>query len=227
MKKIEKIYNKNIQLILYNMPKEKPEILSYFLEDLLEWEHGYKIRSMFSSFAIYKFWKIFAILDREDQFYFKVWENNINDYLKFWMKAFQYEKKWIITKLCYYTIPEHILEDKNELKIWIDKSLTVENTKKKKVNKDIKNQVLEYLKTIPKTKVTTYKNLSQKFQLHSRTIASIMKQNQNQDIFPCYKVIMNDGSLGWYNLWIDEKIKKLKNDWIEIINDKIDKKYFI
>lgn len=90
----------------------------------------------------------------------------------------------------------------------------------------LKKEVLKYLLTIPKWKVTTYKILAEKFKVHPRTIASIMKQNKNQNIFPCYKVVMNDGSVWWYNLWREKKIEKLQNDGIEIVNKKIDEKYF-
>lgn len=92
----------------------------------------------------------------------------------------------------------------------------------------IKNIVLEYLLLIPNWKVTTYKLLALKFWCHPRTIASIMKQNKEPLKYPCYKVVASDGKISWYNTkaWVPEKIQKLKNDWIEIINDKIDKKYF-
>lgn len=210
------------------MPKEIPEILRYFLEDLLDWEIWYSYRWMFWWYSIYKFGKIFAILDDNEEFYFKTWENNLKDYLSFWAKAFTYEVKGKNHQMCYYKIPENILEDRNELKLWIEKSLEVESKTQKKSlkTKDLWKKVLEYLKTIPKWKVSTYKILADIFKVHPRTIASIMKQNKNQDIFPCYKVIASDESLWWYNLWLEEKIKRLKNDWIEILNWKIDKKYF-
>ena len=218
------------------MPKEIPEILRYFLEDLLDSEFWYNYRAMFWWYGLYKYGKIFAILV-EEEFYFKTWENNLDDYIKAKSEPFSYHSNWKNHTMCYYKIPENILEDRNELRIWIEKSLEVESNSKKKTknkdiknkdikNKDIKNEVLEYLKNIPKWNVSTYKILANIFQVHPRTIASIMKQNKNQDKFPCYKVISSNGSLGWYNLWLEEKIKRLKNDWIEIIDWKIDKKYF-
>ncbi len=209
------------------MPKEIPEILRYFLEDLLDDQIWYSYRWMFWWYSIYKFGKIFAILV-DDEFYFKTWENNLKDYLEIWSKAFTYEVKGKLHQMCYYKIPENILEDRNELKLWIEKSLEVPAKIQKKTlkTKELREKVLEYLLTIPVWKVSTYKILAEKFKVHPRTIASIMKQNKNQDIFPCYKVVMNDGSLWWYNLWLEEKIKRLKNDWIEIIDGKIDRKYF-
>jgi TfoX/Sxy family transcriptional regulator of competence genes len=50
----------------------------------------------------------------------------------------------------YYKIPENILEDKEELNLWIEKSLQVESKTKKTIkNKDLEKKVLEYLKIIP------------------------------------------------------------------------------
>ncbi|MDD5769652.1 MAG: TfoX/Sxy family protein [Candidatus Gracilibacteria bacterium] len=208
------------------MSKEQPEILCYFLEDLLEGEIGYRAKSMFSGWGIYKLGKMFAILI-DDEFYFKTGENNLKDYLDAGSKPFSYHSNGKNHIISYYKIPENILEDRNELKLWIKKSLEVVlKTTKKSKNKNLAKEVLEYLKTIPKGKVITYKVLASIFKVHSRTIASIMKQNRNQDLYACYKVIMSDGSLGGYNLGIDEKIKKLQNDGIEVIDGRISKKYF-
>lgn len=89
------------------------------------------------------------------------------------------------------------------------------------------HEVLLFLQTIPKGKVTTYKYLSQVFALHPRSIASILKKNTQQDIYPCYKVVMSDGKMWWYNLWISEKMKRLQNDGIELKDGKVDKKHFL
>lgn len=89
-------------------------------------------------------------------------------------------------------------------------------------------QVLSFLQIIPKWKVSTYKLIWDKFLVHPRTVSSIMKQNKNPLVYPCYKVIANDWKISGYNTiwWVTEKIQKLEKDWIEVINGKIDKKYF-
>ncbi len=97
------------------------------------------------------------------------------------------------------------------------------------MEKDIKSkEVLIFLKTIPKWKVSTYKLIWEKFSLHPRAIAQIMKNNKNPLEYPCYKVISHSWKISWYSgdWWIEEKIKKLKNDWIKIINGKIDEFYY-
>ncbi len=211
------------------MAKQLPEILKYFLEDLLSWFPWFSYKSMFWSFWIYRFWKMFAIL-MDEEFYFKVWANNLKDYKEHNSKQFSYPKLWKTAYLSFYTIPEYLLENKEELLIWIEKSLEVPSKTPKKTlkTKELSKQVLEYLLKIPAWKVTTYKLLAEKFQVHQRTIASIMKYNKEPLKYPCYKVIASDGKISWYNTkaWVPEKIEKLKKDWIEIKNRKIEKKYF-
>jgi len=89
-------------------------------------------------------------------------------------------------------------------------------------------QILSYLQTIPKGKVSTYKLIAERFQVHPRAVAQVMRYNKNPDIYPCYKVIAHSWKISWYNTakWVEEKIEKLEKDWIEIINGKINKKYY-
>ncbi len=93
---------------------------------------------------------------------------------------------------------------------------------------DLILQILSFLQTIPKQKVSTYKLIWDKFWVHPRTVAWIMKQNKEPQIYPCYKVVANDWKISWYNTnrWVKEKQELLEKDWIEIINGKVDKKYF-
>ncbi len=90
----------------------------------------------------------------------------------------------------------------------------------------IKFQIYKFLQTIPKWKVVSYKTIADKFNIHPRYVGKIMNQNQNLDIYPCYKVIRSDWNLWWYWPWCEEKIKRLKSNWIQIIDNKIDKTYF-
>ncbi|MFZ2718495.1 MAG: MGMT family protein [Candidatus Absconditicoccaceae bacterium] len=91
---------------------------------------------------------------------------------------------------------------------------------------DIKLQIYKFLQTIPHGKVVSYKTIADKFDIHPRYVGKIMNQNQNPDIYPCYKVIRSDGNLGGYGGGCEEKIKRLKSDGIQIIDSKIGKTYF-
>lgn len=86
--------------------------------------------------------------------------------------------------------------------------------------------IYKFLQTIPYWKVVSYKTIADKFDIHSRYVGKIMNQNQHPNIYPCYKVIRSDWSLWWYWWWCEEKIKRLKSDWIQVINNKIPQTYF-
>lgn len=89
---------------------------------------------------------------------------------------------------------------------------------------NINKEVLEYLKTIPKWKVTTYKALADKFWVHPRKIASIMRTNKEPLVYSCYKVISDSGKIWWYSAfdWVDSKIEMLEKDWVIIKNWKVE-----
>jgi O6-methylguanine-DNA--protein-cysteine methyltransferase len=53
--------------------------------------------------------------------------------------------------------------------------------------------VLQFLQTLPKNKVTTYKALATKFDTHPRAIATYMRTNKEYNLYPCYKVVAADG----------------------------------
>ncbi|NVP17121.1 MGMT family protein [Candidatus Gracilibacteria bacterium] len=93
----------------------------------------------------------------------------------------------------------------------------------------MKQAILDYLLTIPKGKVTTYKNIGLKFSVHPRKVSQTMRYNKFPEIYPCYKVISANGKISGYNLkrGVEEKIEKLQKDGVEIINGVIDKKFIV
>lgn len=95
--------------------------------------------------------------------------------------------------------------------------------------REIDKEILEYLQTIPKGKITSYKFLAGKFWVHPRKIAAVMRYNKDPITYPCYKVLAEWGKISWYNTdrWVEEKIEKLEADGIAIINGIVEKKYFI
>ena len=206
------------------MSKKTPEYLSYFLQDCLGWDKQFTKKAMFSWYAIYKNEKVFCLY-LNDIIYFKVWENNTDLYKKYHSKPFTFSKKdWKIWMLSYYELPEEILENREELDYWIEKSLEVENktSSKKKSRKtlELNNKILEKLLEIPKWKVTTYKILADIFNVHPRRIASVMKYNKNPDFYPCYKVVSHSRKINWYSWpnWINSKKNMIELDWVKIIN---------
>ncbi len=90
----------------------------------------------------------------------------------------------------------------------------------------MKQNIYQFLNKIPKGKVISYKILAEYFNTSPRAIGKIMKNNKEPDRFPCYKVIRCDGYIWGYNWWVEEKIKRLTADTINIINNKISTEYF-
>ncbi len=87
------------------------------------------------------------------------------------------------------------------------------------------------VKQIPDDKITTYGALANALGdiKASRAVGYMLSVNKDPDIIPCYKVVHTDKTTGKYRLGIDEKIRRLKNDGVEIINGKVtnfDDKFF-
>jgi O-6-methylguanine DNA methyltransferase len=93
----------------------------------------------------------------------------------------------------------------------------------------MKLKVYEFLRKVPKGKITTYKELGRVLNLHPRTIGMFMKRNRDTVNIPCYKVVRSDGSLGGYSArgGIKTKIKLLQRDGIEIRKGKINLKKYL
>jgi len=89
---------------------------------------------------------------------------------------------------------------------------------------NIYHHIYPFLNLIPKNKVISYKTLWQIFWLHPRAVAKFLSENTETEKYPCYKVIYSNWEIGWYNKWIEEKIRKLKNDWF-IVEERNSEEY--
>ena len=87
-------------------------------------------------------------------------------------------------------------------------------------------QVYQFIQTIPRGKVVSYKTIADKFHIHPRYVGRILHINQDPETYPCYKVIKSDGLVSGYALGCEDKIRRLAQDGIEIKDGKIDQKYF-
>ena len=85
-------------------------------------------------------------------------------------------------------------------------------------------KVLELLRKIPAGKVTTYKELARACKTSPRAVGRILRNNKQPERYPCYKVVMSDGSLGGYCgiAHSKKKIALLKKDGIVVKDGKID-----
>jgi len=87
--------------------------------------------------------------------------------------------------------------------------------------------VLRLLRRIPRGKVTTYKALAEASGSRGfRAVGQIMRRNPRPDLYPCYKVVRSDGSLGGYGgtdpAMLRKKMRLLERDGVRVINGKVD-----
>jgi len=73
---------------------------------------------------------------------------------------------------------------------------------------ELREKINNFLKKLPKGKLTTYKFLAEKFDSHPRAVARILATNKDKTV-PCYKVIRSDGKIGGYNCLLGKSKKKL------------------
>jgi len=73
---------------------------------------------------------------------------------------------------------------------------------------NLKQNIFNYLKTLKKGEITTYKELAKKFNSHPRIVARILSSNKDKSV-PCYKVIKSNGDLGGYNNLLCKSKKEL------------------
>ena len=90
----------------------------------------------------------------------------------------------------------------------------------------MKQEVYEYLRTIPKGKVVTYGQIAEYLgnKNLSRVIGNILHTNPNPIKYPCYKVVNRKGMLSnnFGDGGIEVQKKRLEQDGIEVINNCVD-----
>ena len=115
-----------------NNKAEKAQFLEYVLSEVLADVDGISSRAMFGGYGIYKDGVIFAII-ADEQLYFKVDESNRGDYEQYGSHPFVYSQgKTKSTTMSYWELPADIMEDRDEIAKWIDKSYAVSLSQKKK-----------------------------------------------------------------------------------------------
>ncbi len=90
----------------------------------------------------------------------------------------------------------------------------------------VKEKVYEFLQTIPKGKVVTYKQIAQYLgnKNLSRVVGNILHNNPNESKYPCYKVVNSKGKLSESFAFggIEKQKEKLEKDGIEVNNYTVD-----
>lgn len=90
----------------------------------------------------------------------------------------------------------------------------------------MKEKVYEYLLTIPKGKVVTYKQIAIYLgnPRLSRVVGNILHNNPDESKYPCYKVVNSRGKLSNNFAFggIEGQKEKLESDGIKVINYSVD-----
>ena len=79
------------------------------------------------------------------------------------------------------------------------------------------------VRQIPKGRVSTYGAVAKALgnKNYARVVGLYMNKNPDAETMPCFKIVNSDGSLGGFGLGINDKIRRLQNDGIEVKNGKI------
>ena len=89
----------------------------------------------------------------------------------------------------------------------------------------MKEEVYEFLRTIPKGKVVTYGQIAEYLgnKNLARVVGNILHNNPNENKYPCYKVVDSKGNLSKHFAFggIEKQKEKLENDGITVTNYKV------
>lgn len=92
---------------------------------------------------------------------------------------------------------------------------------------DFNERCYELLKKVPKGKVVTYKDIAKGLRSKAyRAVGNAMNKNPYIPIVPCHRVINSNGCVGGYAFGVEEKIRLLKREGIEINNLKVNLKEY-
>jgi methylated-DNA-protein-cysteine methyltransferase-like protein len=95
---------------------------------------------------------------------------------------------------------------------------------------EYRTHVFEVIKTIPKGKVMSYKQVAEKVGIENpRLVGRILNTNTNPKEYPCHRVIRSDGTVasGYAFGGPDKQIAMLESEGIAFSNKKIaNTKYF-
>lgn len=90
----------------------------------------------------------------------------------------------------------------------------------------LSQKVYDYLRTIPKGKVVTYKQVAEYIGNKglARVVGNILHKNPDGDKYPCYKVLNSKGELAEAFVFGGKEIQKerLELEGIKVINNKVD-----
>ena len=134
------------------------------------------------------------------------------------------KKSWITVKLddtLKTTEIENLIDNSYDLSVGTKSGETVNNLMQK---------MLDYLTTIPKGKVVTYKQVAEFLGNKglARVVGNMLHQNPDGDKYPCYKVLNSKGELAEAFVFGGKNVQKerLEKDGIKVEDGKVDLKIY-
>ncbi|MHA1212629.1 MAG: MGMT family protein [Candidatus Heimdallarchaeota archaeon] len=116
--------------------------------------------------------------------------------------------------------------------------ITEEDEKKLATLSLYQQAILRILAEVPKGKIVTYGDLAKELSRRdpkyspnaSRAVGTTMRNNVCGPYIPCHRVIKSDGSIGNFRGGetgaVDEKIKMLRTEGVEVVKGKINLKVY-
>jgi len=95
---------------------------------------------------------------------------------------------------------------------------------------EFQSRVLKLVSTIPRGKVTTYRELARAVDSPRayRAVANALARNPNPVNIPCHRVVRSDGKVGGYKLSEKRKVELLLEEGVAIKKGKVElEKFFI
>ena len=90
----------------------------------------------------------------------------------------------------------------------------------------IKQQVFEYLRTVPRGKVVTYGQIAEHFgnKKAARAVGNMLHQNPDMLLYPFYKVVNSKGRLSKNYVFggIDKQREMLEQEGIKVVDYTVD-----
>lgn len=130
------------------------------------------------------------------------------------------KKSWITIRL------DNKIETKEIIEL-VDNSHNLSEESRSKVGEsNLAQKVYDYLTTIPKGKVVTYKQIAEYLGNKglARAVGNILHKNPDGDKYPCYKVVNSKGELASEFVFGGKNVQKqrLEDDGIEVCNNRVD-----
>jgi methylated-DNA-[protein]-cysteine S-methyltransferase len=86
----------------------------------------------------------------------------------------------------------------------------------------MRTKVFEAVSKIPRGRVATYKQIAQICGTSPRAIGRILNSNEYLVEIPCHRVVMSEGRIGGYRGGIEEKVRLLESEGVEVREGKVD-----